>query len=171
MNDINDLANVMVTEQNFLDGVFPWDSNQNLSFKDNFKLVDCWMLYKRNTEQILQCKLEMSQFITTISEDILSMQHEITKYNSTDEFFSASNCPMNFSVFQQSEIVIKTQEVKRLEILLSDSLAFKQYFYEENLDDDDLVFEDDCMDDDIDGDGIDKDDLCDEIECSSDDDY
>lgn len=129
------------------------------------------MLYKRNTEQILQCKLEMSQFITTISEDILSMQHEITKYNSTDEFFSVSNCPMNFSVFQQSEIVIKTQEVKRLEILLSDSLAFKQYFYEENLDDDDLVFEDDCMDDDIDGDGIDKDDLCDEIECSSDDDY
>lgn len=129
------------------------------------------MLYKRNTEQILQCKLEMSQFITTISEDILSMQHEITKYNSTDEFFSASNCPMNFSVFQQSEIVIKTQEVKRLEILLSDSLAFKQYFYEENFDDDDLVFEDDCMDDDIDGDGIDKDDLCDEIECSSDDDY
>lgn len=78
---------------------------------------------------------------------------------------------MNFSVFQQSEIVIKTQEVKRLEILLSDSLAFKQYFYEENFDDDDLVFEDDCMDDDIDGDGIDKDDLCDEIECSSDDDY
>jgi hypothetical protein len=29
MNDINDLADVMVTEQNFLDGVFPWDSNQN----------------------------------------------------------------------------------------------------------------------------------------------
>ncbi|XP_046650581.1 uncharacterized protein LOC124341692 [Daphnia pulicaria] len=173
MNDINDLANVMVTEQNFLDGVFPWDSNQNVSFKDNFKLVDCWMLYKRNTEQILQCKLEMSQFITTISEDILSMQHEIRNYNSTDEFsFSVSNCPMNISVFQQSEIVIKMQEVKRLEMLLSDSLALKQYFYEENLDDDDLVFEDDCMDDYIaDGDGIDKDDLCDEIECSSDDEF
>ncbi|XP_046643085.1 uncharacterized protein LOC124328370 [Daphnia pulicaria] len=163
----------MVTEQNFLDGVFPWDSNQNVSFKDNFKLVDCWMLYKRNTEQILQCKLEMSQFITTISEDILSMQHEIRNYNSTDEFsFSVSNCPMNISVFQQSEIVIKMQEVKRLEMLLSDSLALKQYFYEENLDDDDLVFEDDCTDDYIaDGDGIDKDDLCDEIECSSDDEF
>jgi hypothetical protein len=125
------------------------------------------MLYKRNAEQILQCKLEMSQFITTISEDILSMQREITKYNSTGEFsFSKSNCPTNLSVFQQSEIVIKTQEVKRLEILLADSLAFKQYFYEENLDDDDLVFEDDCIDDDIE-----KDDLCDEIECSSDDEF
>jgi hypothetical protein len=84
------------------------------------------MMYKRNTEQILQCKLQMSQFITTISEDILSMQHEITNYNSTDEFyFSVSNCPMNIYVFQQSEIVIKMQEVKRLEILLSDSLALK----------------------------------------------
>jgi len=50
-----------------------------VSFKDNFKLVDCWMLFKRNTEQILQCKLEMSQFITTIREDILSMQQEIKK--------------------------------------------------------------------------------------------
>jgi hypothetical protein len=29
MNDINDLAHVMVTEENFLDGVFPWDSNHN----------------------------------------------------------------------------------------------------------------------------------------------
>lgn len=79
---------------------------------------------------------------------------------------------MNISVFQQSEIVIKMLEVKRLEMLLSDSLALKQYFYEENLDDDDLVFEDDCMDDYIaDGDGIDKDDLCDDIECSSDDEF
>jgi hypothetical protein len=63
----------------------------------------------------------MSQLITTISEDILSMQHELTNYTSTDEFsFSVSNCLMNISVFQQSEIVIKMQEVKRLEILLSD---------------------------------------------------
>ena len=100
-----------------------------MPFKDNFKLVDCWMLFKRNTEQLLQCKLEISQFITTISEDILSMQQEIKKQNSTDEFsISISNCPTNLLVFQQSEIVIKTQEVKRLEILLSDSLAFKQYF-------------------------------------------
>jgi hypothetical protein len=126
------------------------------------------MLYKRNTEQILPCKLEMSQFITTISEDILSMQQEIKKQNSTDEFsISISNCPTHLSVFQQSEIVIKTQEVKRLEILLSDSLAFKQYFYEENVDDDNLLFEDDGTDDD----GVDKDDLCDEIECSSDDEF
>jgi len=141
-------------------------------FKDNFKLVDCWMLFKRNTEQLLQCKLEISQFITTISEDILSMQQEIKKQNSTDEFsISISNCRSNLSVFQQSEIVIKTQEVKRLEILLSDSLAFKQYFYEENVDDDDLLFKDDGTDDDIHDDGVDKYDLCDEIECSSDDEF
>jgi hypothetical protein len=44
--------------------------------------------------------------------------------------------------------------VKRLEILLSDSVAFKQYFYEENLDDDDLDFEDDCMNDDIEKDDL-----------------
>ena len=99
----------------------------------------------------------MSQFITTISEDILSMQQEIKKQNSTDEFsISISNCPTNLLVFQQSEIVIKTQEVKRLEILLSDSLAFKQYFYEENVDDDDLLFKDDGTDDDIHDDGVDK---------------
>jgi hypothetical protein len=54
-------------------------------------------------------------------------------------------------------------------MLLSDLLALKQYLYEENLDDDDLVFEDDCRDDYINGDSIDKDDLCDEIECFSDD--
>ena len=143
-----------------------------MPFKDNFKLVDCWMLFKRNTEQLLQCKLEISQFITTISEDILSMQQEIKKQNSTDEFsISISNCPTNLLVFQQSEIVIKTQEVKRLEILLSDSLAFKQYFYEENVDDDDLLFKDDGTDDDIHDDGVDKYDLCDEIECSSDDEF
>ena len=29
MNGINDLAVVMVTEKNFLDGNFQWDSNQN----------------------------------------------------------------------------------------------------------------------------------------------
>ena len=143
-----------------------------MPFKDNFKLVDCWMLFKRNTEQLLQCKLEISQFITTISEDILSMQQEIKKQNSTDEFsISISNCPTNLSVFQKSEKVIRTQEVKRLEILLSDSLAFKQYFYNENVDDYDLLFEDDGTDDDIHDDGVDKHDLCDEIECSSDDEF
>jgi hypothetical protein len=53
---------------------------------------------------------------------------------------------MNISVFQQSEIVIKKQS-ETSQNILPDSLALKQYFYEENLDDDDLVFEDDCMDD------------------------
>ena len=79
---------------------------------------------------------------------------------------------MNISVFQQSEIVFKMQSETSRNIL-PDSLALKQYFYEENLDDDDLVFEDDCMDDYTVGDGrpIVKDDLCDEIECSSDDEF
>lgn len=66
-------------------------------------------------------------------------------------------------MFQKSEIIIKLQEVERLKILLSDSLAYKQYFYEEKLEDDDSVFEDDFLDDDVEGD-----DFCNEAELSDD---
>lgn len=66
-----------LTFQHFTDGVFPWEvSNQGIclnilrlcsvkdydlfkgSFREDFKLIDCWMLLKRNEEQPGQSNTE-----------------------------------------------------------------------------------------------------------------
>lgn len=140
-----------------------------VAFKDNFKLVDCWMLAKRNEEQLSQCKLEMSQFITSITQEISSLQEDITKSKFNIEVSDCKNHNrLTDSLFGKSEIIIKFQEIHRLHTLLLDSLAYKKFFYKDGQENNSFVFEEDFESEDSDDNNDEENDLFCETDCESD---
>ena len=82
------------------------------------------MLKKRNEEQILLSKLEMSQFITSVTKDISSLKLEIKN------LVSQNNASDSLD-FDKASILIKSSEIERLHALLVDAVAYKKYFYED----------------------------------------
>lgn len=51
-----------------------------VSFKENFKIVDCWMLKKRNKEQIHQSKTEMRQFLQSLQNSTLIAKEKVNRH-------------------------------------------------------------------------------------------
>lgn len=85
------------------------------------------MLKLRNEEQIILSKLEMSQFITSITKDISNLKQEIKSLTSQESVLSKKT----LKSFDSASILLKTQEVKRLSILLADAFAYQKYYYKE----------------------------------------
>lgn len=95
-----------------------------VSFKENFKLVDIWMLKKRNEEQIELCKREMFQFLKSIARDIDSRQEEIKTLKETS-LASSENNGSN-SLFIHGKTLIKLSEIRRLKMLMNDALKYQK---------------------------------------------
>ena len=49
-----------------------------MSFPEDFKLIDCWNLKKRNEESIVQTKKEMKNYFYSVANDMKERYEEIT---------------------------------------------------------------------------------------------
>lgn len=148
INEINNIStDFKVTAEHFSEGVFPWnEANQRMflcskfyllfllsrifrivSFKENFKIVDCWMLRKRNAEQIVQSKKEMYQFLKCIERHTTSIKVEIDELKK-----EANSLDVLENRIHHAAINIKKSELTRLKVLHEDALCYGPYFNNSN---------------------------------------
>lgn len=125
-----------------------------VSFKENFKIVDCWMLRKRNAEQIVQSKKEMDQFLKCIERHTTSIKVEIDELNK-----EANSLDVLENRIHHAAINIKKSELTRLKVLHEDALCYGPYFNNSNP----IPFSDSLFDDDEDSDVSDDSDEEEEI--------
>lgn len=109
-----------------------------VSFKENFKIVDCWMLRKRNAEQIVQSKKEMDQFLKCIERHTTSIKEEIDELNK-----EANSLDVSENRIHHAAINVKKSELTRLKVLHKDALCYAPYFNNSNPIPSDSLFDDD----------------------------
>ncbi|XP_045030603.1 uncharacterized protein LOC116925949 isoform X1 [Daphnia magna] len=122
IQDINEksvMGEELVTTEHFNSGIFPWDFANKISFQDNFKLVDCWNLKKRNQECIVHTKKEMRNYLYSISNDLMERRNEIGVLTGASDLRS------------KGELSIKCIEYSRLIALLRNALSYYRFFGEE----------------------------------------
>lgn len=90
------------------------------TFKENFKLIDCWMLLKRNEEQPTQSKKEMAQLLTSLKSSIIKLQNDIQILLELETRES--------DVIKRSKIFVKMTEIRRLKKSMASALEYSKYF-------------------------------------------
>ena len=93
------------------------------SFKEDFKLVDTWMLLKRNEEQPMQSMREMRQLLHSFKSSIQNHKNDI-------EGIVKVQCDPNRegASFDKAAVCIKTAKIKRVKNLLNDALQYTRYY-------------------------------------------
>lgn len=138
---INEKAGAtIVTEEVRMTGIFSWQTpgqsneinsrhllwtmgtqflfslNNNIgTIAEDFKLVDCWMLWKRFQEEISQTLKEMCTFIECVDQDRTALQKEV------EELLSENK---ELDPFSLGKIALKNAEIDRLTEVLADAILY-----------------------------------------------
>jgi CRISPR/Cas system CSM-associated protein Csm2 small subunit len=96
-----------------------------VTFKENFKIVDCWMLKKRNKEQIQQSKTELRQFLQSLQNSTLIAKEKVNHLKKEAELNISKSGRVIFG-----EVNMLSEEIFRLKAVYDEALSYLQYFCE-----------------------------------------
>jgi hypothetical protein len=110
------------------------------TFKQKFKLVDCWHLRDRNQEQIEQSFREMTQFINSVVCSIKTLQLEINAMKS-EIALSTESSSDPYLIY--SYMFLKSQEIRRLKKIRDNAFHYTHFYRKDVITEEIFTFLDD----------------------------